>query len=85
MAEKIQLPVRLEPEGPVHSVTVVGIWALGRAGVWMKPEEKVSTDCGILLRTPIQFNDEDRVSCDDCLWGFLDPLVKAVVLEPIAV
>lgn len=90
MADKKPVVVvtsQLEPEGPWHAVHAEGFFANGGTTImtWGQP----STDCGILVPAGAHFEEDHDVTCQDCIWGFLDPLVKEavkeVVLEPIAV
>lgn len=68
-----------EREGLRHAVSVVGYLTSETS---LTADEIPTTDCGVRLPQSAALV-EDPLTCEACLWGWLDPALKASTREPI--
>lgn len=71
------------PDDLYHAVTLKGHWDTRGPHLFHTHEQAV-TDCGIRLPFDGQMS-EHVVTCEDCLWGSLDPVLAEPVPIPAAI
>ena len=69
-------------EPVTHQVTVEDVEFVGGGRVLTTG---VTTDCGIAVTPPADLTLNRPVTCEDCLFGGLDGLLREAFREPVAV